>query len=237
MSKAPYRHSDGSDCYTKNCSRGHVGTGVANALSNLDVNAFLDAKQAEATVQSKSLEELGFTPRVTVEATQPVKQVSKTRKVLRTLGMAAGAAGIAVMLSACAPSSLNTGTIDAKDHREAYTSISQMCGGKPMTCHPVTTRHPEQWNITIEGYNANGDMETRTLNVGETIYNDVAVGQDYKLTQEQMSAAETDAAWGNGLLAAGGVAGAGVLGTIAYVQIKRKREDAAFEQRWGHKRY
>lgn len=237
MSKAPYRHSDGSDCYTKNCSRGHVGTSVANALSNLDVNAFLDAKQAESTVQSKSLEELGFTPRVTVEAPKPVKQISKARKVLKTLGMAAGAAGIAVMLSACAPSSLNTGEITAKEHHDAYTTVSQMCSGKPMTCHPVTTHHPEQWNIVLNGFNATHHEENRTLNVGETIYNEVNVGETYTLTQDQISAAETDAAWGNGLLIAGGVAGAGALGAITYVQIKRRRDDAEFEKRWGHKRY
>lgn len=46
MSKAPYRHSDGSDCYTVNCSRGHY-TSADAAIAKGDINAFLDAKEAE----------------------------------------------------------------------------------------------------------------------------------------------------------------------------------------------
>lgn len=46
MSKAPYRHSDGSDCYTKNCSLGHY-TNSDSAIAKGDINAFLDAKEQE----------------------------------------------------------------------------------------------------------------------------------------------------------------------------------------------
>lgn len=46
MSKAPYRHSDGSDCYTKNCSLGHY-TSTDAAIAKGDINAFLDAKEAD----------------------------------------------------------------------------------------------------------------------------------------------------------------------------------------------
>jgi RNA ligase len=46
MSNAPYRHSDGSDCYTKNCSRGHANA-VDIAILENNFDAYLAAKSEE----------------------------------------------------------------------------------------------------------------------------------------------------------------------------------------------
>lgn len=46
MSKAPYRHSDGSDCYTKNCSLGHASP-IDVAILDNNFDAFLAAKQSK----------------------------------------------------------------------------------------------------------------------------------------------------------------------------------------------
>lgn len=46
MSKAPYRHSDGSDCYTKDCSLGHASP-VECAILDNNFDAFLTAKQGQ----------------------------------------------------------------------------------------------------------------------------------------------------------------------------------------------
>lgn len=48
MSKAPYRHSDGSDCYTKNCSLGHASPMEQAVLDN-NFDAFLTAKNKTKT--------------------------------------------------------------------------------------------------------------------------------------------------------------------------------------------
>lgn len=46
MSKAPYRHADGSDCYTRNCSRGHA-TPTDIAILNNNFDAYIAAKEKE----------------------------------------------------------------------------------------------------------------------------------------------------------------------------------------------
>lgn len=46
MSKAPYKHGDGSDCYTVNCSRGHY-TSSDSAISKGDINGYMEAKMQE----------------------------------------------------------------------------------------------------------------------------------------------------------------------------------------------
>lgn len=46
MSKAPYRHGDGSDCYTKDCSLGHASP-VERAILDNNFDAFLTAKQGQ----------------------------------------------------------------------------------------------------------------------------------------------------------------------------------------------
>lgn len=234
MSKAPYRHGDGSDCYTINCSRGHY-TSADAAVSKRDINAFLDAKLTENNVQTKSLEEMGFVPRTSLDTPKKNKESKGFRKVLKTLGVAAGAAGLAVMLSACSPSSLTSGTIDSKNYHEAYTSIISVCGGKPTSCHPVIQHHPEKWTVTFENHNQKGELETRTINVDENTYGKVEVGQEYKMTPEQISAGQADAAWGTGLWITGGVVGAGVLSFLVYNQVERHRDRKFYEEKYGRK--
>lgn len=43
---APYRHADGTDCYTKDCSLGHVSS-VHQAVLDRNVSAYLTARAAE----------------------------------------------------------------------------------------------------------------------------------------------------------------------------------------------
>jgi len=50
--KAPYRHADGSNCWTKDCSRSHVNS-LNQAVTQQDFNAFIEAKEAEASIPKK----------------------------------------------------------------------------------------------------------------------------------------------------------------------------------------
>ena len=52
--RAPYRHTDGTNCYTKNCSLGH-STGMATAQKELDSAQSLDSYfEAKAKVKKAS---------------------------------------------------------------------------------------------------------------------------------------------------------------------------------------
>lgn len=151
-------------------------------------------------------------------------------KVLKTLGAVAGAAGIALLLSSCSASTLNSGTVSDSSHHEAYTSYSMICSGvKVKTCTTVPIHHPEQWTITVQGNNAEGKPETRTLYVEEPVFDDYQIGEHYEMTDKQMQESENAALLGNiGLGAAGALVGAGVL-AWGGISIKNKIE----ELRWN----
>jgi len=44
---APYRHSDGTDCYTPNCTLGNTSTSIQSAIANKDVSAYLAARSQQ----------------------------------------------------------------------------------------------------------------------------------------------------------------------------------------------
>lgn len=180
----------------------------------------------------------GWEPHKTLDDTEHDKQTGLGR-VLKTIGAVAGIAGATLLLSACSASTLNSGTVSDASHHEAYNTISSVCTstGKSMSCHPVIFHHPERWTITIEGTNAEGQPETRTLEVEEPVFNETHVGDNYTLSQKEINHGENMAAVGNIALGAVGVAvvaGGAVWGGIA---IKNKIEDLRWEKEYNQRKW
>lgn len=76
---APYRHSDGSGCWTKNCSLGN--TSVSAAVAHNDFNAFINAKQTETLTKPNTKT---LTDMFGAGATKVKKAVPSTRVEWKT---------------------------------------------------------------------------------------------------------------------------------------------------------
>lgn len=164
-------------------------------------------------------------PHATLEETNHDKQ-SGLGKVLKTIGAVAGLAGATLLLTACSASTMTSGTVTETEYHEAYTSTSLMCiSGKVTSCHPTIMHHPEKWTIKVQGTNAEGKIETRTLEVKEPVFEETHVGDQYEVTKTQAARDEASAAIGNAVLMGGiGIAGAtaAIWGGVA---VKNKIQD------------
>ncbi len=70
------------------------------------------------------------------------------------------------------------GTVVQQIDNPAYSTTSVICtGGKIVTCHPITTFHPESWDLKVQ--TADGEV---TIPVSETAYDDFSVGSYFDNT-------------------------------------------------------
>ena len=127
-------------------------------------------------------------PHTDSEDTAYDKQGGVGKKVLKTLGAVAGAAGIALLLSGCGASTgMTTGTIVDSSFTPAHSAGYRSCvSTKPLICNTIRREHPDKWTITVEAKDGSGKTVTKVLEVEEPVFNDTQVGDGYNFTPEQV---------------------------------------------------
>ena len=74
---SPYKHSDGSGCWTKNCSLGHRSD-IQNAVSNGDISAFFEAKSTQQV--KPGLKELSDMFGSSIKKDKTKRNIEQTKK-------------------------------------------------------------------------------------------------------------------------------------------------------------
>lgn len=81
-----------------------------------------------------------------------------------------------MLLCGCSNPLSNCKVVD-KVHRNAYVTYVPIYNGKTMILLPRYC--PEEWCLTIEGENKDGDICQRTIQVSESEYKQVSIGQEW----------------------------------------------------------
>lgn len=86
---------------------------------------------------------------------------------------------IIAVCTACAIGPIHEGEVYAKEHKEAYTSVTQQWVryGKVNVVTPKTTHHPERWVISFKAYNEESQKwKYNSCNVSKELYDSVNIG-------------------------------------------------------------
>ena len=83
---------------------------------------------------------------------------------------------LCLFLSSCNDSLSECKVVD-KTYRPGYTTLIPMYNGKSVILIPQY--HPDTWYITIEGKNSKGEIHQKIVQIDETTYHDINIGQEW----------------------------------------------------------
>lgn len=87
-----------------------------------------------------------------------------------------------ILLCGCSSPLSNCKVVD-KAHKNAHVIFVPIYNGKTMMLLPQ--HWPEAWYLTIEGENKDGDICQRTIQVSESEYEQVSIGQEWTEREDE----------------------------------------------------
>jgi hypothetical protein len=84
---------------------------------------------------------------------------------------------VAFLLAGC--TYVSAGTVTDKKFVKHHTVTTTSCVGKPLVCTPHFTHYDDEWNVLLTAEQEDGKMKSSWVEVPQTRYDELAVGDFY----------------------------------------------------------